>query len=57
MTVFAKKLVLTVSLVVLLVIVVSQISSGVVLGTAILRSIELTFMFWLVVSVATCFFS
>ncbi len=57
MTVFAKKLILMASVMFLLVVAFSQMALGVVPGMAILRSIELTFTFWLVVCVVSCIFN
>ena len=57
MTVFAKKLILMASVMVLLVVAFSQMALGVVPGIAILRSVELTFTFWLVVCVVSCIFN
>ena len=57
MSAFAKKLILSVSLMVLLVAAISQMALGIVPGTAILRSIELTFVFWVIACVAGCLFS
>ena len=57
MTSFAKKLALTISILVLLGVAVAQVVSGVVPGTAILRSLELSFMFWLIVTVVGCLFN
>jgi len=57
MTTFAKKLTLTISILVLLGVAVAQVVSGVVPGTAILRSLELSFMFWLIVTVVGCLFN
>ena len=54
MTSFAKKLAVTMSILVLLGVTIAQVVSGVVPGTAILRSFELSFMFWLIVTVVGC---